>query len=157
MKGISRIDSGATHGWFVRGYRNRKTVSKFFADRKHGGKGKALLLAKSHRDELHADIAATPKAERKRRVVAVDSRNSTGEIGVALITRTGGNGVVQDYYIATWRPEPNQQRSKSFSVSKYGKSSAFERAKQLRRKMMREIHGPNFYRQQAGAKRKGQS
>lgn len=40
-KGISRIDSGSTHGWFVRGYRNGKTYSKLFSDRKCGGKGKA--------------------------------------------------------------------------------------------------------------------
>jgi len=50
-KGISRIDSGSTHGWFVRGYRNGKTYSKLFSDRKSGGKGKAQKLAKIYRDE----------------------------------------------------------------------------------------------------------
>jgi hypothetical protein len=54
MKGISRIDSGSTHGWFVRVYKNTKTFSKLFSDRKIGGKGKALKEAKEHRDKMTA-------------------------------------------------------------------------------------------------------
>lgn len=61
MKGISRIDSGSTHGWFVRAYRNGKTYSKLFSDRKCGGKGKALKLAKEHRDELQAKLEKIAK------------------------------------------------------------------------------------------------
>jgi len=56
MKGISRIDSGSTHGWFVRCYRNGKTFSKLYSDRKCGGKGKALQQAKDHRDALQERI-----------------------------------------------------------------------------------------------------
>jgi len=56
MKGISRIDSGSTHGWFVRGYRNGTTYSKLFSDRKLGGKGKAKKMAQEYRDQLHADL-----------------------------------------------------------------------------------------------------
>lgn len=57
MKGISRIDSGSTHGWFVRGYYKGKTISKLFSDKKIGGKNKALKTAKQFRDELHRRIA----------------------------------------------------------------------------------------------------
>lgn len=65
-KGISRIDSSSTHGWFVRAYRNGKTYSKLFSDRKCGGKGKALKLAREHRDQLVEKLQAIPKAPRKR-------------------------------------------------------------------------------------------
>jgi len=64
MSGISRIDSGTTHGYFVRGYRNSKTYSKLFSDRKIGGKGKALKAAKLHRDAMHAKLAKIPKITR---------------------------------------------------------------------------------------------
>lgn len=65
-KGISRIDSGSTHGWFVRGYRNGKTYSKLFSDRKCGGKAKAQKLAREHRDQLVKKLQAIPKAPSKR-------------------------------------------------------------------------------------------
>lgn len=65
-KGISRIDSGSTHGWFVRGYRNGKTYSKLFSDRKCGGKGKAQKLAREYRDQLVKKLQAIPKAPKKR-------------------------------------------------------------------------------------------
>lgn len=64
MKGISRIDSGATHGWFVRGYVGGRVPSKLFSDKKIGGKGKALKLAKEYRDKLHAEIK-TVKNQKK--------------------------------------------------------------------------------------------
>lgn len=68
-KGISRIDSGSTHGWFVRGYRNGKTYTKLFSDRKCGGKGKAQKLAKEYRDQLHEMLAAIPKTPPQPRMV----------------------------------------------------------------------------------------
>lgn len=64
MKGISRIDSGSTHGWFVRAYRNAKAYSKLFSDRKCGSKAKALKLAKAHRAELNEKVEAIPKKPR---------------------------------------------------------------------------------------------
>lgn len=66
-KGISRIDSTSTHGWFVRGYRNGKTYSKLFSDRKCGGKAKALNEARTYRDELLDELAAIPKVPRKNK------------------------------------------------------------------------------------------
>ncbi|MDX2109120.1 MAG: hypothetical protein SFY80_02655 [Verrucomicrobiota bacterium] len=66
-KGISRIDSGSTHGWFVRGYKNGKTYSKLFSDLKSGGKKKAQESAKEFRDKLLSELAAIPQAPRKSR------------------------------------------------------------------------------------------
>lgn len=152
-KGISRIDSGSTHGWFVRGYRNGKTYSKLFSDRKCGGKGKAQKLAKEYRDNLSQELEAIPKRPRQRRIVVSDSRNTTGELGVSRTTKAGPNGTKHECYSVSWRPEPGVQRCTSFSISKYGEKGAFRRAVEHRRKMMREIHGKDFYRKLARAKK----
>ena len=153
-KGISRIDSGSTHGWFIRGYRNGKTYSKLFSDRKNGGKGKAQKLAKAYRDELIAELEAIPKKPRRRRIVTSDSRNTTGELGVSRTTKIGPNGTTHECYSVTWRPEPKTQKCTSFSIKKYGEKKAFKLAVDFRRARMREIHGKDFYRKLAAQRRK---
>ena len=50
MKGISRIDSKSTHGWYVRCYKGGKVYAKLFSDSKFGGKIRGLATAKRHRD-----------------------------------------------------------------------------------------------------------
>jgi hypothetical protein len=144
-KGISRIDSGSTHGWFVRGYRNGKTYSKLFSDLKCGGKTKAYKIARQYRDELTEELKSIPKKQRPRRVVSSDSRNTTGELGVSKTTKTGPNGTKHECYSVSWRPEPGIQKCTSFSIRKYGDKKAFKLAVEHRRSMMREIHGKNFY------------
>ena len=77
--GISRIESGTTLGWFVRGYKNGRIFSRLFSDRKRGGKDKALQLAREYRNKLHTELAAMPsKRTRRRRIVAGNRRNKTG-------------------------------------------------------------------------------
>jgi hypothetical protein len=68
-KGISRIDSKKTHGWFVRVYKNKKIYSKLFSDIKSKGREKALELALAYRDELIDKLAEIPdeKAEQKKK------------------------------------------------------------------------------------------
>ena len=148
-KGISRIDSGSTHGWFVRGYKNGKTHSKLFSDRKCGGKGKAQNLARQYRDELYERLEAIPNKPRGRRIVYRDSRNTTGVLGVCRTSKRGTNGNVNDCYSVSWRPEPGVQKCTSFSIRKHGEKKAFELAVAHRRKMMREIHGPGIFRKLA--------
>ena len=145
-KGISRIDSGSTHGWFVRGYRNGKTYSKLFSDRKCGGKGKAQRMAREYRDQLIQELSEIPKKKRQRRVVVSDSRNQTGELGVSRTTKVGPNGTKHECYSVSWRPEPGVQKCTSFSIKKYGEKKAFKMAVDHRRQKMREIHGSGFYR-----------
>jgi hypothetical protein len=153
-KGISRIDSGSTHGWFVRGYRNGRTYSKLFSDRKCGSKTKAQKLAKAYRDELYTELEAIPKRPRQRRIVVSDSRNTTGELGVSRTTKVTQAGTKHECYSVSWRPEPGVQKCTSFSIKKYGEKKAFKLAVEHRRKMMREVHGPNFYRQLSQRARK---
>ncbi|MFQ3242045.1 MAG: hypothetical protein ACI9JZ_001736 [Lentimonas sp.] len=154
MKGVSRIDSGSTHGWFVRGYRNGKTYSKLFSDRKNGGKGKAQKFAKAYRDELIEELDAIPRNPRKARIVVSDARNTTGELGVSRTTKTGPNGTKHELYSVSWRPDPGVQKSTSFSIPKYGEKKAFKMAVEHRRARMREIHGKDFYRKLAVERRK---
>ena len=145
-KGISRIDSGSTHGWFVRGYRNGKTYSRLFSDRKSGGKGKAENLAKSYRNELNHELESIQKKPRQRRIVVSDSRNTSGELGVSRTIKMGCNGTKHECFSVSWRPEPGVQKCTSFSIKKYGEKKAFKLAVEHRRNMMREVHGPSFYR-----------
>lgn len=66
--GISRIDqpSKHNHGFYVRLTRAGKQFSKFFSDKKTGGKAKALNAAKDHYKEL---TSSHPRVSR-RKVVA---------------------------------------------------------------------------------------
>lgn len=142
-KGISRIDSGSTHGWFVRGYRNGKTYSKLFSDRKWGDKEKALTAARGYRDELLNELDKIPAKPRKRRFVHRDSRNKTGVIGVCLTSKKGPDGKVNECYSVSWRPAPGVQKCTSFSIRKYGAKRAFRMAVQFRHEKLREIYGPS--------------
>jgi len=144
QKGISRIDSGSTHGWFVRGYRNGKTYSKLFSDRKCGGRDKALKLALEHRDELFKELDEIPAQRRNRRQVFRDARNTSGVIGVCRISKKGASGRINECYSVSWRPEPGVQKCTSFSIRKYGEEQAFRMAVEHRLKMMREIYGAAY-------------
>lgn len=140
-KGISRIDSGSTHGWFVRGYRNSRTFSKLFSDRKCGSKEKSLEQARAFRDELLQKLADIPKKGRQRRFVTRDKRNKTGVIGVTKVSRKGKDGKSIESYSVSWRPSPGIQKCTSFSIRKYGEAKAFELAVAHRKKMIKLAYG----------------
>jgi len=141
-KGISRIDSGSTHGWFVRGYRNGKTWSRLFSDRKCGGRQAALEEARAFRDRLHEELEAQPKQPRARRIVLRDARNTTGVLGVCRTVKKGPGGTRHECYSVSWRPEPGRQKCTSYSIRKYGEKRALQLAVAHRQRVMREIHGP---------------
>ena len=153
-KGISRVDWGATHGWFVRGYKNCKTYAKLFSDLKCGDKRKAQQAARDFRDELYEKLAQIPTKPRGRRIVYRDVRNTTGVLGVSRIAKKSPNGTIYEVYSVSWRPAPGVQKATSFSIRKYGEKKAFKLAVAHRRKMLREIHGPGIFRKIA-ARQKG--
>ncbi len=140
-KGLSRVDSESTHGWFVRGYKNKKTYSKFFSDGKYGGKEGALKMAREYRDALTEELGEIPTDPRPRRIVSSDSRNVTGVLGVTRLSKKTANGGVSEFYSVTWRPEPGVQKCCSFSIRKYGEKEAFRLAVKLRKNQMAEILG----------------
>jgi hypothetical protein len=137
LRGISRIDSRNTHGWFVRAYRSGKTHSKFFSDLKNGGKKPALALAEQYRDSLQERLG--PPAPRAYRVMKVNRKNSTGVVGVSKTRRVSADGVVRFYYTVSWRPEPNEARNRSFSIQSLGEKVAFKKAVLFRKQMEKEI------------------
>lgn len=139
QKGISRIETSSTLGWYVRVYRNKRTYSKFFSDTKYGGKDKALEMALFEKEELSKMISKIPKKPTKRRVVTKDKRNTTGVLGVSRTSKKASNGKSYDCYTVSWRPEPKVQKSTSFSIKKYGEEKALEMAIQLRRKKINQI------------------
>lgn len=139
QKGISRIETSSTLGWYVRVYRNKRTYSKFFSDTKFGGKDKALEMALFEKEELSKMISKIPKKPTKRRVVTKDKRNTTGVLGVSRTSKKASNGKSYDCYTVSWRPEPKVQKSTSFSIKKYGEEKALEMAIQLRRKKFNQI------------------
>jgi hypothetical protein len=147
LKGISRIDSGSTHGWFVRAYRNNKTYSKLISDSKFESKEHALKEAIKVRDQFNKQIAKITKRPSKRRIVKSDSRNLTGELGVSRTSKKAVNGNYYESYTVSWRPKPGVQKSTSFSIRKFGDEKALKMAIEHRRKMMKKIHGDDFYKQ----------
>ena len=139
LKGISRIETTSTLGWYVRVYRNRKTYSKFISDSKFGGKEKALKMAILEKDELSEMISAIPKKPAKRRVVTKDRRNTTGVLGVSRTSKKASNAKSYECYTVSWRPQPKVQKSTSFSIKKYGEEKALALAIQLRREKFPEL------------------
>lgn len=144
-KGISRIDSGSTHGWFVRAYKNGKTHSKLFSDKKYGGRDAALEKARGYRHHLREKLDQVPQKPRARRLVYRDNRNSTGILGVSRTRKRNKNGTITDCFSVSWRPQPGVQKCTSFSIRKYGEKKAFELAVSHRRQKLMEIYGPGVF------------
>lgn len=143
MKGISRIDSKGTHGWYVRVYKNGKTYSKLYSDRKYGGKERALKIAqKAHKMAVEAMKAIPTK--RSRRLVKSDKRNKSGVIGVNRTQKHNRSGTVSEYYQVTWSPKPGKIKNKQWSIRKYGEEKAFKLACEFRHQVMRTIHGDKY-------------
>ena len=119
MKGISRIDSKNTHGWYVRVYAESGVfASKLFSDKLYGSKDKALKNAFKFRDhnQMVADLYKRnlPKPKRKRFFDKPGLNNSSGIVGVNEV-KTKVNGREVHYYQATWS-EKGKSRSKKFYI-----------------------------------------
>lgn len=85
-RGIVRIDQPEkyNHGWWVRRRRGTKMYSKFFADKKNGGKNKARLAAREYNEELTSKL---PPVSRRRATA------KNGRVGASSsATRNGSRG-----------------------------------------------------------------
>ncbi len=140
-RGISRIDSRETHGWFVRVYNESVTYSKLFSDRKIGSMRKAYEAAIHFRDELYEAVG---KNFPTRRVVRRDRRNKTGVIGVCRTRKRNASGSYNEFFSVSWSPEYGSHKCRMFSIQKYGEEEAFHRACQLRREVELKIHGKTW-------------
>lgn len=130
-KGVSRIDDPGRHGvgWYARVTFRGKTVSKYFADAKHGGTLDAFDLAVAWRDATEKKVG---KPRTDRLFPATSSRSRTGIPGVYKARQS---------YVVAWSPEPGGLRREFISITQYGAEEAFRRAVQLRRKRERGLYG----------------
>lgn len=124
-KDIARIDqpSKKTHGWYVRVRYLGKIHSKFFSDKKCGGKDKSLLAAVAWRDTTEKAIGK-PRTDRHM-VTQTQTRSSTGEVGVRLNEKL-------NRYEVSWVNKDGKQGKTSVSITVHGKFGAFKLACQKR-------------------------
>jgi len=121
VKGISRIDSKNTHGWYVRIYANGGVfTSKLFSDRQYGSKEKALKNAVAFRDhnQMVAELQKSDDQLLPRRPFyrKPPKNNSSGIVGVHKIsTKVGEKETV--YFQATWN-EGGKMHSKKYYITK---------------------------------------
>ena len=138
MKGISRIDSRNTHGWFVRVYRDGKIHSKMFSDGVHGGRQTALERAIEYRDDYEHK---NPSKYINSRVRSKPQKNNkTGVIGVSETYSLSKNGRKLPCFSVSWCPRKNFPRSKKFYHHQYAsREEALKAAAEFRKAREEEI------------------
>lgn len=142
-KGISRIDSSNTHGWYVRIYANGGVfTSKLFSDRQYGSKAKALESAVVFRDHNQM-VADLQKSEgnyppRKPFYKKPPKNNVSGVVGVhKVISIIGGKEMT--YFQSTWNKDGKLLTKKFYVTKKRTEEEAFEQAKAYRKKVEDEL------------------
>lgn len=133
--GISRIEQPEKNnfGYYVRLTRRGIQHAKFFADKKWGGKRKALQAAKEHFEALAAQMPLESSVGRK------SIRNTSGCVGVSRTSSTR-KGHEYFYWQASWGSGENR-KSVKFSIKKYGEKRARRMAIRARRRWQEEAVG----------------
>lgn len=148
LTNITRIDHNATHGWQVRVQYDREVYGQFFADRKHGGKQKALACAKANRDEILEELQDKPSTkpdEYDTRFLYQDPWNqSTGVVGVYRTMEKMKSGKQYPYYQTTIHVEKGKPINRARSISKHGEIEAFLQICTIRKEYMQQIYGDRF-------------
>lgn len=144
MYGISRIDDDKyrTHAWRVSLRRQGNMHVKNFPDKKHGGKQKALKMAKAYRDTV---IQKFPPTTRKQFCSVLRRNNKTGIAGVCTYAKSYllKDGTVKEswYWEATWPGENGESVSVNFSVNTYGETVARHMAIRARERGLKGLSG----------------
>jgi len=146
LKGISRIDQVDKNirGWYVRVYFQGKTwTSKFFSDKKYGGKVKALEASKEFRENgIELLKKKYPDFDRLNRRRVSKAKSNTGTLGVSRVTYYDHRrDKYYDCYSVSWRPEAGKSKVTKISINKYGDKKAFKMACKLRKEKETEIYG----------------
>ena len=123
-KDIVRIDQEIkkTHGWYVRVRFKGKVHSKFFSDKKCGGKSSTLLSAIAWRNKTEKKLG---KVRTDKHLVTV-SNFGTGVVGVRLNEKF-------NRYEVSWVSDKGKQGKTSVSINKYGNKKALQKACAIRR------------------------
>lgn len=139
--GISRIDqpSHRTHGFFVRVSSQGRVHSAFFADRKHGGRARALAAAQKHYRRMRREFKLPRQLSRRWNAEIVRRKGRSGIQGVRRMVSIRLGRLPRKYWVATWSPEPGRVRKKWFSIRKHGEEQAMELAIRARRAGVRSM------------------
>ncbi len=161
MKGLSRIDSEKKkmHGWYVRVYGGGKTFSKYFSDKKYGGKEKAKKLAIAHLAKMTKEIEKMFPYFKDRDTktppfwAKPGKHNKSGVVGVHKTeywSPTRKHAV--KCWVATWN-ENGKRRDKAFYYSEKGRSEAEAKkmAIEFRARKMKELGKKYDYHTTIGA------
>ena len=106
-----------THGWLVRVRRQGVRTSKFFSDKKFGGREGALHdHAMPYRDKL-LETLPEPDDPVKR---SAEARSHSGVIGLHFLHKDIGNGTRKPYIQLSWIDAGGKRHSASYSVEKWG-------------------------------------
>lgn len=124
-KHVTRIDSGNTHGWYVRVHRQGVKYEKLFSDLKHGGKDRALVKALVYAEE---------SVERM-------NRENPKRITPRIYRMTKkSRGYEYDFYEVAWSPEPYKRKKKAFSVNRLGEEKAKKKAESWAASISKELN-----------------
>ena len=144
MYGISRIDTEQfrTHAWRVKLVRRGQVYVKNFPDKRFGGKGKALVQARTYRNEL---LAKHPPISRQEFCSILRRNNRTGITGVYRYAKSFvlKNGTVKEswYWEATWPIGKGRQYHQAFSVNDLGETKAKQLAIHAREDALAAVDG----------------
>jgi hypothetical protein len=131
--GICRIDQPEkyNHGFYVRVHCRGKIHSRFFADKKYGGRSLAFAAAQVFYQKLLAKYALMRPMSRRLWAQIRRRKGSSGIVGVQrVVTKKSGDKRI--IWRATWSPRRGVVRRKEFAARKYGDRKARALAIQAR-------------------------
>ncbi len=104
-----------THGWQVRIKRHNEQHTKYFSDKRFGGRESALETAVEYRDELLEELPE-PLDPVRRSALA---RSKTGVVGLNFCYKDDGSGKLKPYVQISWIDGDDRRRSAAFSANKW--------------------------------------
>jgi hypothetical protein len=108
-------DRHPTHGWQVRIKRQKKQHTKYFSDKRFGGREDALAKAVEYRDELLETLPDPMDPVRR----SAEARSKTGVIGLNFCWKDDGSGTAKPYVQLSWLEGDGTRRSAAYSVRKW--------------------------------------
>lgn len=137
MKGISRIDSKSTHGWYARVYRPI-LLNKLFSDRKHGGRENSLAAAQQWLVEnTQRNLPQITPGYPYPFFRTIPANNTSGRLGVSVTYSRHGRGRKQGLefliFNVHYRAEGRAKTQSFYPTKEISKEGAFLKACQFRK------------------------
>jgi hypothetical protein len=136
METTSNSDRPAHHiqrqlgAWYVVVCRRGRIYQRYFADAVWGGAPQALVAAQRFRDQL---LERIPPDTRVRRRIPKGVRKPTTDVVGVTLEKYRVEGREYERYIGTWKDAEGSFRRRRFSVGRYGRKGAYDRALRARK------------------------